>query len=77
MNAVSDLTKYYVETKAGHIQHFNADKKDTPGLGIFSTFYFPNASITVSYVVIFFLLYPLVLFARGLAEKILDRRFGT
>ncbi|GAB1205015.1 hypothetical protein APSETT445_003681 [Aspergillus pseudonomiae] len=49
VNAVADLTKYYVETKAGHIQHFNADKKDKPGLGIFSTFYFPNASITVSH----------------------------
>ncbi|RMZ43337.1 hypothetical protein AFCA_009356 [Aspergillus flavus] len=48
VNAISDLSKYYVETKAGHIQHFNADKQDTPGLGIFSTFYFPNASITVS-----------------------------
>ncbi|KAB8215288.1 Rieske [2Fe-2S] iron-sulfur domain-containing protein [Aspergillus novoparasiticus] len=46
VNAISDLTKYYVETKAGHIQHFNANKQDTPGLGIYSTFYFPNASIT-------------------------------
>ncbi|KAF9883294.1 hypothetical protein FE257_003785 [Aspergillus nanangensis] len=48
VNAISDLSKYYVETKDSHIQHFNADKEDTPGLGIYSTFYFPNASITIS-----------------------------
>ncbi|KAF7585173.1 hypothetical protein BBP40_011898 [Aspergillus hancockii] len=48
INSVSDLSKYYIETQAGHIQHFNSDKQDTPGLGICSTFYFPNASFTVS-----------------------------
>lgn len=44
----SDLSKYWVETEGGHIQHFNTDRPDREGLGIYSTFYFPNASITVS-----------------------------
>ncbi|KUL82538.1 hypothetical protein ZTR_09183 [Talaromyces verruculosus] len=44
----SDLSKYWVETKGGHIQHFNTDRPDRKGMGIHSSFYFPNASITVS-----------------------------
>ncbi|KAL4937861.1 hypothetical protein BDV06DRAFT_215579 [Aspergillus oleicola] len=44
----TDLSKYWVETKAGHIQHHNTDWADAEGMGIVSTFYFPNASMTVS-----------------------------
>ncbi|KAL4969946.1 aromatic ring-hydroxylating oxygenase subunit alpha [Aspergillus stella-maris] len=44
----TDLSKYWVETKAGHIQHYNTDHADAKGMGIISTFYFPNASMTVS-----------------------------
>ncbi|GAM39806.1 hypothetical protein TCE0_034r11646 [Talaromyces pinophilus] len=43
-----NYNEYWVETKGGHIQHFNTDRPDREGLGIYSTFYFPNASITVS-----------------------------
>ncbi|KAF5674677.1 cytochrome p450 oxidoreductase [Fusarium heterosporum] len=48
VNALTDLSKYWVETEGGHIQHFNVDKSDGTGLGIYSTFYYPNASITIS-----------------------------
>ncbi|KAJ5531667.1 hypothetical protein N7527_005060 [Penicillium freii] len=44
----TDMGKYWVETKANHIQHFNTDRPDQEGMGIISTFYFPNASMTVS-----------------------------
>ncbi|UPX09314.1 uncharacterized protein EKO05_0000005 [Ascochyta rabiei] len=47
--AISDLSKYFVETNGGHIQHYNSNKdpnEDT--YQIASTFYFPNASTTVS-----------------------------
>ncbi|KAL4748350.1 hypothetical protein BDW72DRAFT_195893 [Aspergillus terricola var. indicus] len=44
----TDLGKYWVETKAGHIQHYNTDRSDHGGMGIISTFYFPNACMTVS-----------------------------
>ncbi|KAL4906966.1 hypothetical protein BDW74DRAFT_189987 [Aspergillus multicolor] len=44
----TDLGKYWVETKAGHIQHYNTDRPDHDGMGIISTFYFPNACMTVS-----------------------------
>ncbi|KAF2148110.1 iron-sulfur cluster-binding protein [Myriangium duriaei CBS 260.36] len=48
VSAVSDLSKYWVETKAGHIVHWNVDKADTTALGVFSTFYYPNTSMTIS-----------------------------
>ncbi|KAF5252534.1 hypothetical protein FANTH_2428 [Fusarium anthophilum] len=48
LNALTDLSKYWVETAGGHIQHFNVDKPDKDGMGIYSTFYYPNASITIS-----------------------------
>ncbi|EXL91858.1 cytochrome P450 oxidoreductase [Fusarium odoratissimum NRRL 54006] len=48
LNALTDLSKYWVETSGGHIQHFNVDKPDKDGMGIYSTFYYPNASITIS-----------------------------
>ncbi|KAK6205759.1 Translation factor guf1 mitochondrial [Pestalotiopsis sp. IQ-011] len=48
LNGMSDLSKYWVETRGGHIQHFNTDKPDTKGLGIYSSFLYPNASITIS-----------------------------
>ncbi|EED19233.1 Rieske 2Fe-2S family protein, putative [Talaromyces stipitatus ATCC 10500] len=44
----TDLAKYRVETKGSYIQHFNTDRPDRQGMGIYSTFYFPNASITIS-----------------------------
>ncbi|KAL4816186.1 Rieske [2Fe-2S] iron-sulfur domain-containing protein [Aspergillus spinulosporus] len=44
----TDLGKYWVETKDGHIQHYNTDRPDHEGMGIISTFYFPNACMTVS-----------------------------
>ncbi|KAF9639907.1 iron-sulfur cluster-binding protein [Lasiodiplodia theobromae] len=46
--SVSDLSKYYVDTQAGHIQHFSTDKSEDAGLKIASTFYYPNASLTLS-----------------------------
>ncbi|KAF5644095.1 cytochrome P450 monooxygenase oxidoreductase [Fusarium sp. NRRL 52700] len=48
LNALTDLSKYWVETTGGHIQHFNVDKPDKDGMGIYSTFHYPNASITIS-----------------------------
>lgn len=45
---MSDLSKYWVETEGGHIQHFNVDKPDKEGMGIYSTYYYPNVSITIS-----------------------------
>ncbi|KAH8896206.1 iron-sulfur cluster-binding protein [Thozetella sp. PMI_491] len=48
VSAVSDLSKYWVETKGGHIQHFNVDKAEKKGLGIFSSFLYPNACMTIS-----------------------------
>jgi phenylpropionate dioxygenase-like ring-hydroxylating dioxygenase large terminal subunit len=44
----SDLSKYWVDAKGAYIQHFNTDKPGKKGMGIFSTFLYPNASITVS-----------------------------
>ncbi|KAL3454089.1 Rieske [2Fe-2S] iron-sulfur domain-containing protein [Aspergillus insuetus] len=44
----TDLGKYWVETQAGHIQHYNTDHDDREGMGIVSTFYFPNTCMTVS-----------------------------
>ena len=49
MNGVTDLSKYWVETAGGHIQHFNVDKPGAEGMGIYSSFYYPNASMTISY----------------------------
>ncbi|KAI3392053.1 hypothetical protein diail_6308 [Diaporthe ilicicola] len=48
LNGLTDLNKYWVETKGGHIQHFNTDIPNVAGLGIYSTFYYPNACMTVS-----------------------------
>ena len=48
LNSVSDLSKYWVETKDGHIQHFNVDREDNEGLGIYTTYYYPNSSMTIS-----------------------------
>ena len=48
--SMANLETYSVDTKAGHIQHFanpDADKVD-PRDKIASTFYFPNASMTVA-----------------------------
>ena len=45
---ITDLSKYRVETTAGHIQHFSTDRPDKAGLGLYSTFYHPNAAITIS-----------------------------
>lgn len=48
VNNLTDLSQYWVETAGGHIQHFNVDRKDREGMGIKSTFYYPNASMTIS-----------------------------
>lgn len=49
---VADLEKYNVETEHSHIQHFvrpRAEEEEAPSvLRIASTFYFPNACMTVS-----------------------------
>lgn len=45
---LTDLNKYWVETEGGHIIHFNTDKPDVAGLGNYSTFYYPNACMTVT-----------------------------
>ncbi|KAL4739210.1 hypothetical protein BDV11DRAFT_205274 [Aspergillus similis] len=34
-----DLGEYWVDTYAGHIQHYNTDRPDHEGMGIISTFY--------------------------------------
>ncbi|KEZ43926.1 hypothetical protein SAPIO_CDS4114 [Scedosporium apiospermum] len=49
LNNETDLSKYWVETSGGHIQHFNVDKPDKEGMGIHSTFYYPNVAITISH----------------------------
>lgn len=48
--AVADLSIYSVDTKGGHIQHFAHPKPDqiATGMKIASTFYFPNACMTVA-----------------------------
>ncbi|CEJ93543.1 hypothetical protein VHEMI09125 [[Torrubiella] hemipterigena] len=46
--AVTDLNKYWVETAGSHIQHFAVDHADRKGLGNFSTYMYPNTSITLS-----------------------------
>lgn len=48
--AIADLSLYSVDTQGGHIQHFaNTDKtQDKEGMRICSTFYYPNACMTVS-----------------------------
>ncbi|KAJ5308833.1 hypothetical protein N7508_004212 [Penicillium antarcticum] len=50
VNAVSDLSSYHVEVKRGIIEHYNIKKEDTTGFDINGSFYFPNASIAISYV---------------------------
>jgi phenylpropionate dioxygenase-like ring-hydroxylating dioxygenase large terminal subunit len=48
--SLADLEAYSVDTKGGAILHFANPDPETlpPGLKIASTFYFPNASMTVS-----------------------------
>ncbi|KAM3564071.1 hypothetical protein ARSEF4850_002010 [Beauveria asiatica] len=48
--ALTDLAKYWVETAGAHIQHYAVDKTDpeVKSLGNVSTFYYPNASSTVT-----------------------------
>ncbi|KAF2820157.1 ISP domain-containing protein [Ophiobolus disseminans] len=48
--ALADLTLYAVDTNGGHIQHYANLKQafENSGLKICSTFYFPNACMTVS-----------------------------
>ncbi|KAH8647738.1 putative Rieske 2Fe-2S family protein [Xylariales sp. PMI_506] len=46
--AVTDLSKYWVETQGGHIQHFSTDKPSQVGLGVSSTYMYPNSSMTVT-----------------------------
>ncbi|OQE28140.1 hypothetical protein PENFLA_c005G06685 [Penicillium flavigenum] len=48
LNSLTDLSKYWVETANAHIQHFNVDKPDSEGMGIYSTYFYPNASVTIS-----------------------------
>ncbi|KAJ6069329.1 hypothetical protein N7499_011216 [Penicillium canescens] len=48
VNSVSDLSRYHVEVNSGIIEHYNTNKEDTTGFDINSSFYFPNASITIS-----------------------------
>ncbi|KAK3196771.1 hypothetical protein K4F52_000115 [Lecanicillium sp. MT-2017a] len=50
---VSDLNKYWVDTKGGHITHYAYDWPDKPGLGNYSTYMYPNASATLSPVFFF------------------------
>ncbi|EGX91794.1 iron-sulfur cluster-binding protein, rieske family domain protein [Cordyceps militaris CM01] len=48
--AVTDLSKYWVETAGTHIQHYAVDRADAAAksLGNVSTYYYPNASSTVT-----------------------------
>ncbi|KAI8687446.1 Choline monooxygenase, chloroplastic [Fusarium sp. Ph1] len=49
VNAVSNLAAYRVETKGGHIQHFNQNKDETDTtMQVASSFLFPNACFTVT-----------------------------
>jgi phenylpropionate dioxygenase-like ring-hydroxylating dioxygenase large terminal subunit len=50
--ALADLKLYSVDTKDGHIQHYANLKQavENEGFKICSTFYFPNACMTISYV---------------------------
>lgn len=49
--AVADLSVYRVETKGGHIQHWNRNKDESDTTMIVcSSFLFPNACFTVTYV---------------------------
>lgn len=53
--AVTDLAKYWVETSGAHIQHYAVDRQDeeAKSLGNVSTYLYPNASMTVTYVIDF------------------------
>jgi hypothetical protein len=47
--ATSDLKTYKVETKGGQIQHYVQDKPGKEsGLDVAPTFFFPNASVTMT-----------------------------
>lgn len=41
------MNKYWVETAGSHIQHFAVDWPDKEGLGNYSTYMYPNASMTL------------------------------
>ncbi|KAL1847300.1 hypothetical protein Plec18167_001380 [Paecilomyces lecythidis] len=47
---IADLNSYYVKTKAGHIQHYGAQRPDQveKGFRIATTYFWPNASFNVS-----------------------------
>ncbi|GKT51084.1 carnitine monooxygenase oxygenase subunit [Colletotrichum spaethianum] len=49
VNAVADLSQYYVETVGGQIRHFNTNKdEEDRTMAVISTYLFPNSSITVT-----------------------------
>ncbi|WQF88075.1 Putative aromatic-ring-hydroxylating dioxygenase, alpha subunit, rieske [2Fe-2S] iron-sulfur [Colletotrichum destructivum] len=49
VNAVADLSQYYVETVGGQIRHFNTNKdEEDKTMAVISTYLFPNSSITVT-----------------------------
>lgn len=50
--SIADLSSYSVETKGGHIQHFGnpTPEQIARGFRVASTYYFPNASMNVSWV---------------------------
>ncbi|KLO95419.1 choline monooxygenase [Fusarium fujikuroi] len=50
VKAIADLSFYYTVSKPGYIQHFSRPKKGTEkdDIKISSTYYFPNACMTVS-----------------------------
>lgn len=47
---IADLNSYYVKTKAGHIQHYGAQRQDQidKGFRIATTYFWPNASVNIS-----------------------------
>ncbi|KAK4869840.1 hypothetical protein LT330_005564 [Penicillium expansum] len=47
---IADLHSYYVKTKAGHIQHYGAQRQDQidKGFRIATTYFWPNASFNIS-----------------------------
>ncbi|KAF9885292.1 hypothetical protein FE257_013093 [Aspergillus nanangensis] len=47
---IADLNSYYVQTKAGHIQHYGAQRQDQidNGFRIATTYFWPNASFNIS-----------------------------
>jgi hypothetical protein len=55
IEAVSNLNTYEVKVQGGYIQHFVEEKPGyDSGMQVAPTFFFPNATVSMTYVTIFF-----------------------